>query len=230
MDNKRPIVLKNPNHNNRQSLICAGDKTENNFLYFFTELKTSHLFYSIYKHDANDIAYPSSNHRMRVIYVLRNGPCSPSTLCGSAEEHRSAKSDGLKSDSSWGLRIVSLSHAREKTKDIFLYFFTELKTIYLSYSIYDTHSLHLAGSYGVLRFWSKNLIWFDLFKAILFSFFKVISCSCFGYMLQNLAAHLPCFKVLQILFDLAFPFGTQLPYELLRSHLLVILSQNLTRG
>ena len=109
------------------SLSHAGDKTENNFLFFFTELKTSHLFYSIYKHDANDIAYPSSNHRMRVIYELRNGPCSPSTLCGSAEEHRSAKSDGLKSDSSWGLRFVSLSHAREKTKDIFLYFFTDLK-------------------------------------------------------------------------------------------------------
>ena len=134
------------------SLSHAGDKTENNFLYFFTELNTSHLSYSIYKHDANDIAYPSSNHRMRVIYELRNGPCSPSTLCGSAEDHRSVKSDGLKSDSSWGLRIVSLSHAREKTKDIFLYFFTELKTIYLSYSIYDTHSLHLARSYGVLRF------------------------------------------------------------------------------
>ena len=134
------------------SLSHADDKTENNFLYFFTELKTSHLSYSIYKHDANDIAYPSSNHRMRIIYELRNGPCSPSTLSGSAEEHRSAKSDGLKSDSSWGLRILSLSHAREKTKDIFLYFFTELKTTYLSYSIYDTHSLHLAGSYGVLRF------------------------------------------------------------------------------
>ena len=145
------------------SLSHAGDKTENNFLYFFTELKTSHLSYSIYKHDANDIAYPSSNHRMRVIYELRNGPCSPSTLCGSAEEHRSAKSDGLKSDSSWGLRIVSLSHAREKTKNIFLYFFTELKATYLSYSINDTHSWHLAGSYDVLRFWSKNLIWFDLF-------------------------------------------------------------------
>ena len=23
MDNKRPIVIKNPNHNNRQSLICV---------------------------------------------------------------------------------------------------------------------------------------------------------------------------------------------------------------
>ena len=40
----------------------------------------------------------------------------------------------------------------KRRKDIFLYFFTELKTIYLSYSINDTHSLHLAGSYGVLRF------------------------------------------------------------------------------
>ena len=136
----------------RDSDLFLCPTLENNFLYFFTELKTSHLSYSIYKHDANDIAYPSSNHRMRVIYELRNGPCSPSTLCGSAEEHRSAKSDGLKSDSSWGLRIVSLSHAREKTKNIFLYFFTELKTTYLSYSINDTHSLHLPGSYGVLRF------------------------------------------------------------------------------
>ena len=77
------------------SLSHAGDKAEDNFLYFFTELKTSHLSYSINKHDANDIAYPSSNHRMRVIYELRNGPCSPSSPCGSAEEHRSAKSDGL---------------------------------------------------------------------------------------------------------------------------------------
>ena len=29
-------------------------------LYFFTELKTHHLSYSIYKHDAMDIADPSS--------------------------------------------------------------------------------------------------------------------------------------------------------------------------
>ena len=35
-------------------------KTKNIFLYFFTELKTYHLFNSIYKHDAIDIADPSS--------------------------------------------------------------------------------------------------------------------------------------------------------------------------
>ena len=31
-------------------------------------------------------------------------------------EHRSAESEGLMFDSSWGLRIFSLSHALEKTK------------------------------------------------------------------------------------------------------------------
>ena len=31
-------------------------------------------------------------------------------------EHRSAESEGLRVDSSWGLRIFSSSHARDKTK------------------------------------------------------------------------------------------------------------------
>ena len=38
----------------------AHDKTKNIFLYFFTELKTSHLSYSNYKYEAIDIANPSS--------------------------------------------------------------------------------------------------------------------------------------------------------------------------
>ena len=33
--------------------------------------------------------------RTRVIYELFNGPCSPSSLCGSVVEHRSAVSDSL---------------------------------------------------------------------------------------------------------------------------------------
>ena len=37
-------------------------------------------------------------------------------------EHRSAESEGLMFDSSWGLRIFSLSYARDKTKKhLFLY-------------------------------------------------------------------------------------------------------------
>ena len=39
---------------------------------------------------------------------------------------------GLRFDSSWG----PLSHAQDKTIKIFLHIFTELKTYYLSYSIY----------------------------------------------------------------------------------------------
>ena len=40
-------------------------------------------------------------------------------------EHQSAESEGLRCDSSWGLTIFFLSHARDKTKkNIFLYFQT----------------------------------------------------------------------------------------------------------
>ena len=55
-------------------------------------------------------------------------------------EHQSAESEGLRFDSSWELRVFSLSHTREKMKNIFLYFFTELKTHHLSYSIYNFFS------------------------------------------------------------------------------------------
>ena len=44
-------------------------------------------------------------------------------VCGSVVEHRSAESEGLRFDSSWGLRIFSLSHARDKKENIYLYFF-----------------------------------------------------------------------------------------------------------
>ena len=43
-------------------------------------------------------------------------------------EHRNEEYESLRFDSSWGFRIFSLFHARDKTKNIFLYFFTELKT------------------------------------------------------------------------------------------------------
>ena len=71
--------------------------------------------------------------RTCVIHELR----SPWNLYGSVVEHRSAESERLRFDSSCGLRIYSLSHARDKTKNnIFLHSFTELKTYHLSYSIY----------------------------------------------------------------------------------------------
>ena len=105
----------------------ARDKTKNIFLYFLTELKTYHISYSIYKHDAIYIADPNSiRHKLR----------SLRSLCGSVVEDWSAESEDLRFDSSWGLRICYLSHARDKTKNIFLLFFTELKTYRLFYAVY----------------------------------------------------------------------------------------------
>ena len=80
----------------------------------------------------------TSKERSFLSYELRNRPRSPWSLRGSVVEHRSAKSKGLRFDSSSGLRIFSLSHARDKTKNIFLYFFTKFKTYHLSYCYLQT--------------------------------------------------------------------------------------------
>ena len=44
--------------------------------------------------------------------------------------------EGLRFDSSWGLRIFSVTHARDKTKNVFLYFFIGLKFTISLISIY----------------------------------------------------------------------------------------------
>ena len=62
-----------------------------------------------------------------------NRPHSLWSLCGSVVEHQSVESEGLRFASSRGLIIFSLSHACDRMKNIFLYFFTELKTYHLSY-------------------------------------------------------------------------------------------------
>ena len=67
-------------------------------------------------------------HQSKLIPIVEREipPGSLWSLCGSVVEHRSAESEGLRFDSSWGLRIFSLSHAYDKTKNtknkIFLYF------------------------------------------------------------------------------------------------------------
>ena len=43
-----------------------------------------------------------------------------------------------------GTQNFYLSHARDKTKNIFLYFFTELKTYHLSYSTYKHGAIDIA--------------------------------------------------------------------------------------
>ena len=88
------------------------------FSSFFIPLPCSKLtisLISIYKNYVIDIADPSSMQDACgmnfVINLTHRG-----SLCGSVVEHGSAESEGLRFDSSWGLRIFSLSHARDKTK------------------------------------------------------------------------------------------------------------------
>ena len=52
-------------------------------------------------------------------------------------------------ESLWGLRNFSLSHACHKTKNIFLYFFTELKTYHLPYSTYKLVSSYLIDTLNI---------------------------------------------------------------------------------
>ena len=81
------------------------------FLYWFQNLP-SPLFYLQtwrYRHCW------SKQNAERVASELRIRP-----LCSSVVAHRGAESVGLRFDSSWGFRIFSLSHARDKTKNMFL--------------------------------------------------------------------------------------------------------------
>ena len=82
-----------------------------------------------------------------LVYEFRNRSCSPWSLCGSVVEHRSAESEGLRFDSSKGLRIFSLSHVRNETKNNFLYFFIELKTYHFSYHLSEFEGLKFESSW-----------------------------------------------------------------------------------
>ena len=81
---------------------------------------TCHLSYSIYQNDAIDITVVCWTC---VINELRNRLRSPQSIYGSAVEHRSAESIGLRFDSSLGLRIfffVPRSWQDEKHLSLFL--------------------------------------------------------------------------------------------------------------
>ena len=84
------------------SFSLARDKKKNTILYFFAVLKTYHISYSDYKHDAIDVANPSSMQdacHMNFVIDFANR-----SLCGLVVEYRSAEFEGLTFASSWGLR------------------------------------------------------------------------------------------------------------------------------
>ena len=65
-----------------------------------------------------------------LLYEIGNRPLSPWSFCDSVVGHRSAESEGLSFDSSLGRRIFPLSHARDKTKNIFLYHLPHINYIH----------------------------------------------------------------------------------------------------
>ena len=104
------------------------DKRKNIFLYFFTELKTYHLLFLSTNVTLSTLLILAVC-RTRVIHELHKTPSSPWSICSSVVEHQSAESEGLRVDSSWGLRIFSLSHARDKKKNISLDIETVIRII-----------------------------------------------------------------------------------------------------
>ena len=72
-----------------------------------------------YKHDAIDIVDPSRMHdACHINFAIDLAHLS---LCGSVVEHHSAESEELRLNCSWELKIFSLSHLCDKTKNIFLF-------------------------------------------------------------------------------------------------------------
>ena len=74
------------------------------------------LFYN-YKHDPIDTTDPSSMKNTHELYE----PLSSVSLSGSEGEHQGMESEGLRFDSSWGLRLFTLSHTCDKMINIFFY-------------------------------------------------------------------------------------------------------------
>ena len=136
------------------SLSHARDKTKNIFLYSFTELKA----YSLSRHIVRMHSMQNARHMNFVIDLVHR------RVCFSVVEHRSAESKGLRFVSSWRLRIFSISHARDKTANIFLYFFTEIKTYTLSYSIYMQFFI---SCLGLATFFQSDIVNIHLYWSLI---------------------------------------------------------------
>ena len=74
------------------------------------------------------ISYSSMQDACHINFIIDLAHCGVSVI-----EHRSAESEGLRFDSSWGLRIFSLSHTRQKT-----YFSISLPSSKLTISLIST--------------------------------------------------------------------------------------------
>ena len=85
-------------------------------------------------------------------------------------EHRSAVSEGLRFDSSWGLRIFSLSHARDKTKKNLSLHFDFFPFLKINKSFFI---LIISNSYCACSFGQDSWI---LASFLFFAFFWTLTC------------------------------------------------------
>ena len=114
--NTRPVYCKNS-----EFFLCSMlEKRQKHLSLFFlpsSKLTICHILF--YKYDATNIADLSSLlDACHIDFVI---DLTHRSCCCSVVEHRSTKSEDLMFDSSLELRIFSLSHARDKTKNIFLF-------------------------------------------------------------------------------------------------------------
>ena len=89
------------------SLSHARDKTKTYFSISLPSLKLTISPISIYKHYAIDVAESRSMQDASYMNFVVD-----LTHCGSVVEHQSAESEGLREDSSWGLKIFPTSLVR----------------------------------------------------------------------------------------------------------------------
>ena len=73
-------------------------------------------------------------------------------------EQQSVDSEGLRFDSLWELTFSSLTHTCDKTKNIFLHFFTDLKTNRLFYSIYKLDTIDITDPSSMLEACHMNFV------------------------------------------------------------------------
>ena len=98
--------------------------------------------------------------------------------CGSVVEHWTPESQGIRFNSTLGFKIFSLLHACDRQKNVFLYFFTELKPYHLSYSVKEICSYELRNNESgsekfsfFLSFFCTKMRWLRATNKISFPFF-----------------------------------------------------------
>ena len=125
---------------------------------FFISLLRSKLTisHSIYMHDAMQDTAGCMSHE------LCNRPHSLWSLSGSVVKHWSAESEGLRFNSSWGLRILFLSYTCDETVNIFLYIFPINKLCkWARETLEALRSYATAGIY-IIVYWSYFTQYFRL--------------------------------------------------------------------